>query len=161
MTPGTVTVRKDDLRLLMEQAADAPRAIGQLGKPLSAAAEAALNQALARCGEALAGAGSGTEEESAPATVPVHPGEWARVDIMGHDWRIGWVSDGSMAGAACLDVRDGSGRVVAKIPPHSVYLYSPLPPPQPGEAPLAIARVTVHDEDPDDAWADDEGGEGY
>ena len=57
------------------------------------------------------------------------PGEYAQVQIMGHDERTGWVTDGSLAGSACLDVRDDAGRLIAKVPPHSVYLYLPVLPP--------------------------------
>jgi hypothetical protein len=72
-----------------------------------------------------------TEADSTPrGAVPVRLGEFARVDIMGHDARTGWVTDGSLAGAACLDVRDETGRLIAKIPPHSVYMYQPVAPPR-------------------------------
>lgn len=126
----TVSVRKDDLRLIIDMASEVPQAQESVTR---------LYEALARCGEAL----NGTSEN----VPPVHLGEYARVDIMGHDWRTGWVSDGSMAGAACLDVRDGSGRLVAKVPPHSVYLYTPLDPPRPGESRAALPAGDESGED--------------
>lgn len=57
-------------------------------------------------------------------------GDYGCVHVMGHTQCEGWVSDGSIAGAACLDVRDEAGRLIAKIPPHSVYMYEPRIPPR-------------------------------
>lgn len=56
------------------------------------------------------------------------PGEFAQVQIMGHNEKTGWVTDGTLAGSACLDVCDDAGRLIAKVPPHSVYLYLPVLP---------------------------------
>lgn len=61
---------------------------------------------------------------------PPPPGDYGCVHVMGHTQCEGWVSDGSIAGAACLDVRDEAGRLIAKIPPHSVYMYEPRIPPR-------------------------------
>lgn len=66
------------------------------------------------------------------------PGEYAQVQIMGHNEKIGWVTDGTLAGSACLDIRDDVGRLIAKVPPHSVYLYLPMLPPAAFSPRLAI-----------------------
>jgi DNA-binding XRE family transcriptional regulator len=57
------------------------------------------------------------------------PGEYARVEIMGHDSETGWVTDGTRAGTPVMVVRDWDGRVVAEIPGASLYRYVPLPTP--------------------------------
>ena len=85
-------------------------------------------------------------------------GEYARVDIMGHDWKIGFVSNGSLAGASCLDVRDASGRLIAKIPPHTVYLYTPMEVPR--EPAAALPAGDSYEVDDDPAWRE-RGGEPF
>lgn len=71
-----------------------------------------------------------TEAHAPAEPPPLPPGDYGTVHVMGHEQREGWVTDGSIAGAACLDVRDEAGRLIAKIPPHSVYMFEPGFPPQ-------------------------------
>ena len=80
---------------------------------------------------ALHDAGPQGTGPAAPAEPEEPAGEFARVHIagriIGYD---GWVSDGLLAGAPCLDVRDETGRLIAKVPPRSVDLYEPAVLPQ-------------------------------
>jgi hypothetical protein len=56
-------------------------------------------------------------------------GEYARVEIMGHDDHTGWVSDGERAGVKVLVVRDWDGHTIAEVPGQSLYRFVPLPTP--------------------------------
>ena len=64
-------------------------------------------------------------------------GEYARVEIMGHDQVTGWVTDGMRAGVPVLVIRDWDGRVLREVPGQSLYQFVPLatplkrPDPQP------------------------------
>jgi hypothetical protein len=60
---------------------------------------------------------------------PLPPGEYARVEIMGHDYHTGWVSDGERAGVKVMVIRDWDGRVLAEVPGQSLYKFVPLPTP--------------------------------
>jgi hypothetical protein len=141
----TVTVRKDDLRLLMEHAT-----------ALNAAERATLNGALARCKAALnAGAKDGTEESEAPM---YPPGEFARVELPGYVAWTGWVAEETFAGAGVLVVRDISGTVQARVSAGAFRQVIPLALPKPGDYDGQL-ELDAGDEEPD--WADDEGGEAY
>jgi hypothetical protein len=113
--------------------------------------DAGQREADMRIGEAVAAAVAERLDGSEPASEPP-AGEYARVEIMGHDERTGWVTDGSLAGSACLDVRDDSGRLIAKIPPHSVYLYMPVLPPGAFRAGEVRALPGPAAGAPDDPW---------
>ena len=84
------------------------------------------------------GTGPAQPEPQEPA------GEFARVHIagriIGYD---GWVSDGLLAGAPCLDVRDETGRLIAKVPPRSVDLYEPMMPLRVDTSPLLPPDATI------------------
>lgn len=82
-------------------------------------------------------------------------GEYARVEIMGHDAHTGWVTDGNRAGAAVMVIRDWDNRVIAEVPGQSLYRFIPLPTPlKRPELPRAIT-AGVWDDD-DDVWDDDD-----
>lgn len=66
---------------------------------------------------------------ASPAEPPMPPGEYARVEIMGHDQVTGWVSDGTRAGVPVMVVRGFDGRVMREVPGHALYQYFPLPTP--------------------------------
>lgn len=125
----TVTVREDDLRLLMEYAGkDVPAEDG----------EHEANVVLARCAEALE-ATEGSEEEGGTAPEPdLPPGRYARVEIPGFRQNTGWVTEETRFGVQCAVVRDWSGVVEAEvvIGPGSrvVYLPTPLKRPEPQAA---------------------------
>jgi hypothetical protein len=72
----------------------------------------------------------GWEDTDASSPVPQLPeGEYARVEIMGHDYHTGWVSDGERAGVKVMVIRDWDGRVLAEVPGQSLYRFVPLPTP--------------------------------
>ena len=56
-------------------------------------------------------------------------GEYARVEIMGHDAHTGWVTERDRAGIRVLAVADWDGRVIAEVPGQSLYRFVPLPTP--------------------------------
>lgn len=114
----TVTVRRDDLETMMAYLASGP---------WTPAEKPGVAEAWRRLTEAKDAGLDGRESAQEP---PQPPGDYGCVHVMGHTQCEGWVSDGSIAGAACLDVRDEAGRLIAKIPPHSVYMYEPRIPPR-------------------------------
>jgi hypothetical protein len=56
-------------------------------------------------------------------------GEYARVEIMGHDHETGWVTDGTRAGVPVLVIRGWDGRVLREVPGQALYQFIPLPTP--------------------------------
>jgi hypothetical protein len=66
---------------------------------------------------------------SRPDGPPLPEGEYARVEIMGHDYHTGWVTERDRAGVRVLVIADWDGRVLAEIPGQSLYRYVPLPTP--------------------------------
>ena len=110
------------LHLLVERAAANPEPPEDV---------ALTNEALQYARKALDG------EVPPPFSLPLPPGEWARVEIMGHDQVTGWVTDGMRAGVPVLVIRDWDGRVVREVPGQSLYQFVPLatplkrPDPQP------------------------------
>lgn len=147
----TVTVREDDLRLLMEYAGkDIPVEDG----------EHEVNIVLARCAEALDKDGS--EGEGGTASEPdLPPGRYARVEIPGFRQNTGWVTEETRFGVQCAVVRDWSGVVEAEvvIGPGSRVVYLPTPLRRPEEAQAALSAgdgYEVEDDDPD--WRESDGG---
>jgi transcriptional regulator with XRE-family HTH domain len=67
--------------------------------------------------------------ETAVPEPPLPPGEYARVEIMGHDYHTGWVTERDRAGVRVLVIADWDSRVLAEIPGQSLYRYVPLPTP--------------------------------
>jgi transcriptional regulator with XRE-family HTH domain len=67
-------------------------------------------------------------QEAAPGS-SLPDGEWARVEIMGHDSHTGWVTDGTRGGAPVMVISDWDGRVTAEVPGTSLYRFVPLPTP--------------------------------
>jgi hypothetical protein len=137
--------------------ADRP-SLGQAWDEVPAAQDAAL-------GHTAAG-----ELHARLAGAPAEPqGDYAVVHVMGHEQREGWVTDGSVAGAACLDVRDAAGRLIAKIPPHSVYMVEPALPPEAlprlagpdGWRPALPPPAQYHDSGPQAVMEAPGGGVGY
>jgi len=57
---------------------------------------------------------------------PLPGGEYARVEIMGHDEHTGWVTESTRAGQPVMVVRDWDGFVIAEVPGHSLYRFVPL-----------------------------------
>jgi 8-oxo-dGTP pyrophosphatase MutT (NUDIX family) len=60
---------------------------------------------------------------------PLPEGEYARVEIMGHDYHTGWVTERDRAGVRVLAIADWDGRVLAEVPGQSLYKFVPLPTP--------------------------------
>ena len=60
---------------------------------------------------------------------PLPAGEYARVEVMGHDQHTGWVTDGTRAGVPVLVVKDWDGHTIAEVPGGSLYRFVPLPTP--------------------------------
>ena len=89
------------------------------------------------------------QPETAPPSLP--DGEYARVEVMGHDQHTGWVSDGTRAGVPVLVVKDWDGRTIAEIPGGSLYRYVPLPTPlkRPEPQPALPARTFAYATDDD------------
>lgn len=71
------------------------------------------------------------------------PGEFARVEIMGHDSVTGWVTDGTRAGVPVMIVRDWDGRVLREVPGQSLYQFFPLATPLRRPDPLPFPDATV------------------
>lgn len=107
-------------------------------------------------------------ETSEPADdEPALPeGEYARVEIMGHDYHTGWVTERDRAGVRVLAIADWDGRVLAEVPGQSLYRYVPLPTPLKRPEVAAITRANPDydgdgwDSRDDDGDLDDEDEEG-
>jgi len=96
-----------------------------------------------------------------PFSLPLPPGEWARVEIMGHDQVTGWVTDGMRAGVPVLVIRDWDGRVLREVPGQSLYQFVPLATPLKRPDPVAAltgprSAFTGVDDDPWAGLDDDE-----
>ena len=92
---------------------------------------------------------------------PLPPGEYARVEIMGHDQVTGWVTDGMRAGVPVLVIRDWDGRVLREVPGQSLYQFVPLATPLKRPDPVAAltgprSAFTGVDDDPWAGLDDDE-----
>ena len=87
-----------------------------------------LKAAWNRLGEAV-DPPAGTTAQPEPASPSLPDGEYARVEVMGHDQHTGWVTDGTRAGIPVLVVKDWDGRTVAEVPGGSLYRFVPLPTP--------------------------------
>lgn len=87
------------------------------------------------------------------------PGEYARVEIMGHASVTGWVTDGTRAGVPVMVVRDWDGKVLREVPGHSLYQFRPLPTPLRYPEPVAAITCSSADGTSDDAGAEDFYGE--
>jgi hypothetical protein len=103
---------------------------------------------------------SETPVSAVPPEPPLPPGEWARVEIMGHDSEYGWVTERTRAGVQVLVVSDWDGRVKAEIPGQSLYKFVPLPTPRNRPAVRGTYVLMPPDGDPDDTdgdygWGDD------
>jgi hypothetical protein len=85
-------------------------------------------------------------------------GEYARVEILGHDYHTGWVTERDRAGVRVLVIADWDGRVLAEVPGQSLYRYVPLPTPlkRPDER-TALPPAGGSD---DYSWSDEPFGEG-
>lgn len=96
------------------------------------------------------------KDSSAP---PLPEGEYARVEILGHDSHTGWVTDSTRAGAPVMVIRDWDGRVIAEIPGQSLYRFVPLATPlrRPAVEPLTRAALPPSRGgfDPEYEFADD------
>jgi hypothetical protein len=86
---------------------------------------AILAEALQYAGRALDGEVPGPEPEATPEP-PLPDGEYARVEILGHDHHTGWVTESTRAGQPVMVVRDWNGLVIAEVPGHSLYRFVPL-----------------------------------
>lgn len=84
---------------------------------------------------------------------PLPDGEYARVEIKGHDDVTGWVTDGTRGGTPVMVVRDWDGRVLSEVPGHSLHQFVPLATPLKRPGPASVPRalgVAV------DGWDSDE-----
>ena len=123
---------------------------GSLGVALAAAELTDSEVLVRRLTEAAA---SAAQEET-----PLPEGEYARVEIMGHDYHTGWVTERDRAGVRVLVIADWDGRVLAEVPGQSLYRYVPLPTPlkRPDER-TALPPAGGSD---DYSWNDEPFGEG-
>jgi hypothetical protein len=71
-------------------------------------------------------------------------GEYARVEIMGHDDVTGWVTDGTRAGTPVMVVRGWDGQVLREVPGHALYQFFPLATPLKRPDPPAAIEVGPH-----------------
>ena len=133
-----ITVRRDDVALIL----NAVIPTGQLDDSPS------LKAAWSRLGEVFDPPAE-TPERPEPPALP--DGEYARVEVMGHDQHTGWVTDGTRAGVPVLVVKDWDGWTVAEIPGGSLYRYVPLPTPlkRPEPQPALPARTFAYATDDD------------
>jgi hypothetical protein len=144
--PDLTAVRADDLHALMAR-------IGALAWDPEADPE------FAEVWERLSTAKDAPGEEAGPAAEPEPPlpdGEYARVEILGHDSHTGWVTESTRAGQPVMVVRNWDGLVVAEVPGHSLYrfvpLATPLKRPEPQTAlPVGAGFGYEYDEMPDDS----------
>lgn len=93
------------------------------------------------------------EPAAEPEPAPLPPGQFARVELMGHNPHTGWVTDGTRAGVPVMVISDWDGRVIAEAPGASLYRYVPLPTPQKRPEQSSRAQITAgtwHRDDPDD-----------
>ena len=112
-------------------------------------------------GYAAAKAGKVAEAEPEPEP-PLPPGQFARVELMGHNPHTGWVTDGTRAGVPVMVISDWDGLVIAEAPGASLYRYVPLPTPQKRPEPqkaitgtgdtFGFAGDVDDDDDPDDSY---------
>lgn len=95
--------------------------------------------------------------DEAPDDPPLPAGEYARVEIMGHDYHTGWVTERDRAGVRVLAIADWDGRVLAEVPGQSLYRYVPLPTPLKRPEVAAITRANPdYDGDGWDSRDDDD-----
>ena len=129
------------LRVLMERAASNPE--------VSIEDVHLLNEALEYAQKAL----DGKVPPPEPKDPALPPGEYARVEIMGHDYETGWVTDGMRAGVPVLVIRDWDGRVLREVPGQSLYQFVPLATPlkRPDPQQALTARSFEDELDLDDA----------
>ena len=86
-------------------------------------------------------------------------GEYARVEIMGHDEHTGWVTESTRAGQPVMVIRGWDGLVIAEVPGHALYRFLPLPTPLRRPEPRAAIAAAYADaaEDFGESGYDDEG----
>ncbi len=73
-------------------------------------------------------------------------GEYARVEILGHDSHTGWVTESTRAGQPVMVVRNWDGFVIAEVPGHSLYRFVPLATPLKRPEPRVPAAITAGDD---------------
>jgi hypothetical protein len=110
MTDDVITVRRDDV----EQILDGHTVADYEGLP--------------RASEAFCRLSDAVKEPDGPES-PLPDGEYARVEIMGHDFHTGWVTESTRTGPPVMVVRNWDGFVIAEVPGHSLYRFIPLPTP--------------------------------
>lgn len=144
-----LTARREHARLTAERIAR----LGEPGaeQPAHASVSAAEPVSAPPAGDS-GGEPSGGVSEALSAALPLPAGEYARVELMGHNPHTGWVTDGVRAGAPVMVIRDWDGRVIAEAPGTSLYRFVPLPTPQkrPEESPEPRALAAPAWVDPDD-----------
>lgn len=110
-----ITVRPDDLHALMAR-------IGALAwDPETDPEFSAVWERLSEAKDA-----PGEEVPAAEPEPPLPDGEYARVEILGHDHHTGWVTESTRAGQPVMVVRNWDGLVIAEVPGHSLYRFVPL-----------------------------------
>lgn len=128
------------LRLLVQRAASHPDAPED---------PVLTNEALEYALKAL----DGNVPPPEPKDPALPPGEYARVEIMGHDYETGWVTDGMRAGVPVLVIRDWDGRVLREVPGQSLYQFVPLATPlKRPEQPKALSGPGPRPDFGGDAW---------
>lgn len=96
---------------------------------------------------------AGDFEEVSRPEAPLPDGEYARVEIMGHDEHTGWVTEGTRAGQPVMVVSDWDGQVIAEVPGHSLYRFVPLATPLKRPEPDGERRALTWSGEP---YADDD-----
>ena len=94
-----------------------------------------------------------TATKQAEPEPPLPDGEYARVEILGHDSHAGWVTEATRAGQPVMVVRDWDGRTIAEVPGHSLYRFVPLATPLKRPEPRAAITAGAGDGDP---WGSDD-----
>ena len=90
--------------------------------------------------------------DARPDAPPLPDGEYARVEILGHDSDTGWVTESTRAGQPVMVVRNWDGFVIAEVPGHSLYRFVPLATPLKRPEPRVPAAITPGD----DYWDHDD-----
>jgi hypothetical protein len=94
-------------------------------------------------------------EAKPEAEPPLPEGEWARVEILGHDQVTGWITEGTRAGAPVMVIRDWDGRVLREVPGHSLYQFVPLATPLKRPEPRAAITAGFRADPDDDEYDED------
>lgn len=144
-----------------DQIKDAMDDGGGIGEWLWEMLGAETSEQVARLTDQLVAAIAEADAKPDAPEQPLPDGEYARVEILGHDSHTGWVTEATRAGQPVMVVKDWDGRVIAEVPGHSLYRFVPLATPLKRPEPRAAITAGTPDDDPwggsDDDYDDDRG----